>query len=63
MSGQEHDNLERLESYEILPSPPGGADASLLILRTKSTEFRGIADRQSLLKLAAAIQKHAGTGS
>jgi hypothetical protein len=63
MTDQPHDTLERLESYEILPSPPGDLDASVLILRTKSAEFRGIADRQSLLKLAVAIQRHAGGGS
>jgi hypothetical protein len=57
MTSQKHESLERLQSYEILPSLPAGGDAFMLTLRTKSSEFRGIADRQSLLKLAAAIKK------
>lgn len=49
--------LDRLTGYEILPTPEG-FDAYTLILRTASVEFAVVADHQSLLKLAASIQKH-----
>ena len=57
MSDLQHTEPERLDGYEILPTPEGH-DAYGLVLRTKSAEFWCIADHQSLLKLAAAIQKH-----
>ena len=58
MSFQSNTELERLKGYKILPTPEG-FDAYTLILRVESGEFACVADHQSLLKLAAAIQKHA----
>jgi hypothetical protein len=62
MSDQEHDILERLEGYEILPSLTG-ADAAALILWTKSGRFQCILGRQAALKLSAAIKTHASADS
>ena len=57
MSDQRFERLERLEGYKILPTPDG-FDAYTLILRIGSREIEFVADHQSLLKLAASIQKH-----
>jgi hypothetical protein len=57
MSDPKHTNLERLKGYAILETPEG-FDAYTLILRTDSGEYACVADHQSLLKLAASIQKH-----
>ena len=56
MSDQRFERLERLEGYKILPTPDG-FDAYTLILRIGSREIEFVADHQSLLKLAASIQK------
>jgi hypothetical protein len=57
MSKTTHEELERLKGYAILETPEG-FDAYTLVLRTDSGEFACVADHQSLLKLAASIQKH-----
>ena len=58
MSDPAPDTLERLEGYEILPSP-AGVDAATLILWTKTTRFHCILGRQTAQRLVAAVQKHA----
>ena len=57
MSDQRYEWLERLEGYKILPTPEG-FDAYTLVLRIGAREVEFVADHQSLLKLAASIQKH-----
>ncbi len=59
MSDLTQHTLERLEGYEILPSP-AGTDAFGLILWTKSERFQCVAGQSALLRLAASIQKHVG---
>ena len=57
MSKPTHETLERLKGYALLETPEG-FDAYTLILRTDSGEYACVADHQSLLQLAASIQKH-----
>jgi len=59
MSGLSHAELERLEGFRILPSPPD-VDATTLILRTKSGEWGCVAHRETFLRLSAAIRRHFG---
>jgi hypothetical protein len=49
--------LERLEHYQILPTPDG-ADAYTLMLTTKSGTWVCVAGQEKLHRLAASIQKH-----
>ena len=57
MSGLSHTELERLERYQILPSPED-SDAYALVLQTKSGEWACVAGQLALHQLAASIQKH-----
>lgn len=59
MSSQSNTELERLEGFEILPSPPG-AEATTLELVVRSGRFACVADRRKLLELANAVRRHFG---